>query len=97
MLRESWNAFRKWAHFDAMILDSTIGDGEGDLRIFEHNNIRMVEEMVSTFRKLGTLKPDGKVYVDHMAKTLHTDHETLVKRLAPSGITPCYDGMEIEV
>ena len=97
MLRESWNAFRKWAHFDAMILDATVGDGEGDLRIFEHNNLRMVEEMVSTFRKLGTLKPDGKVYVDHMAKTLHTDHETLVKRLAPSGITPCFDGMDIEV
>ena len=95
--KETWIAMRKWAHFDAMILECTVGDGEGDFRIFEHNNIRMVEEMVRTFRKFGALKPDGKVYVDHMAKTLHTDHETLVKRLAPSGITPCFDGMEIEV
>lgn len=97
MRKESWIAIRKWAHFDAMILEATVGDVEGDFRIFEHNNIRMVEEMLKTFRKMGTLKPEGKVYVDHMAKTLHTDHETLKARLAPSDITPCFDGMEIEV
>lgn len=97
MLRESWNAFCKWAHFDAMILDTTMGDGQGDFRIFEHNNIRMVEEMVQTFRKLGILGENSAVFADHMAKTLHTDHETLKARLAPSGIVPCYDGMEIEV
>lgn len=98
LLRESWNAFRKTIVLDAMILDATVGDKKGDLRIFEHNTLPMVELMCETFRSLGVLRKDtGKVYANHMAKNLHTDHKTLVARLAPSGIIPCYDGMEIEI
>ena len=58
----------------------------------------MVETMVETFRSRKRLREGtGKVYANHMAKTLHTDHATLVERLAPSGILVCFDGMEIEI
>lgn len=98
LLREAWNAFRKTEVFDAIVLDATVGDRRGDLRIFEHNTLPMIEIMCDTFRKLGIVRAgSGRIYADHMARTLHTDHETLVKRLAPSGIIPCYDGMQIEI
>jgi hypothetical protein len=32
-----------------------------------------------------------------MALTLHKDHESLVKFLAPMDVTPAYDGLEIEI
>ena len=84
--------------FDAMIFDCTVGDLEHDFRMFEHNNIRMVEEMVkSLVGCLHVLNDGGQLYVNHMARTLHTDHETLEKRLAPMNIIPARDNMTIRI
>jgi len=52
--------------------------------------------LISLGDEIATIET-GKVYANHMAKTLHTDHATLVQRLAPSDILVCYDGMEIEI
>ncbi len=82
----------KQQHFDAMIFDCTVGDKPGDFRIFEHNSIPMVEIMCQTLAPYS-----DRFYVSHMARTLHTDHETLRERLAPSGIIPAYDNMEVEL
>ena len=93
----AWLLYPVWQklksqHFDAMIFDCTVGDTPGDFRIFEHNTIPMVEIMCQT------LAPHcSQFYVSHMARTLHTDHETLQKRLAPSGIIPAYDNMEVQL
>ncbi len=62
----------------------------GDFRIFEHNSIAMVEIMCQTLAPYS-----DQFFVSHMARTLHTDHETLRKRLAPAGIVPAYDDMEV--
>lgn len=91
LLYPVWTAL-KMQHFDAMILDCTIGDKAGDYRIFEHNSIPMVEIMCQTLAPYSE-----RFYVSHMARTLHTDHETLRRRLAPSGIIPAYDNMEVEI
>lgn len=89
LLYDEVQAIKK-AHVDLAVLDATIGDARGDYRIFEHNNLRMVEEM-----KL-TLEGDvGRFVITHMARTLHTDHETLVKRMAPSGIEVARDNLEL--
>lgn len=96
-LRESWNAFRKTYVLDAMVLDATIGDCPGDFRIFEHNDLEMIEKITTTVRKMGVLRAGGAVYANHMARTLHTDQKTLEARLAKSNIIPCYDGMEINI
>lgn len=79
-------------HTKLAVLDATIGDIKGDYRIFEHNNLAMVEE----------IKASLEAYIDrfiisHMAKTLHTDHKTLVNRMAKSGIEVAYDGLEVEI
>lgn len=78
--------------FDLMIFDATIGDIEGDYRIFEHNNLRMVEEMKLTLQNCSK-----RFIISHMARTLHTDHVTLSERMKPSAIEVAYDDMRIEV
>lgn len=73
------------------VFDATVGDVEGDYRIFEHNNLNMILEMQKS------LKPYiGRICISHMARTLHTDHETLVERMKPYGVTVACDGLEIE-
>lgn len=77
---------------DLAVLDATVGDKLGDYRVFEHNNLRMVAEM-----KLSLEQYIGKFYISHMAKTLHTDHETLAERMKKDGIEVAYDGLTVEV
>ncbi|MBR7133595.1 MAG: MBL fold metallo-hydrolase [Clostridia bacterium] len=77
---------------DMAVLDATIGDVDGDYRIFEHNNLAMVEEIKKT------LSPFVKCFViSHMARTLHTDHEALSRRAQSAGLIAAYDNFEIEI
>ena len=93
---ETWYAMRNHK-YDCMVMEVTLGDVIGDPRIFEHNNIRMVEIMMETFRKFGTVKPDAKVIATHMAKGTHGKQEQTVNRLACFGMVPAYDGYTVEI
>lgn len=75
-------------HVDLAVLDGTIGDAVGDYRIFEHCNLRMIEEMKSSIKQY-----IDRFVISHMARTLHTDHKTLVERMAKSGVEVAFDGM----
>ncbi len=78
-------------HIDLGVFDGTIGDRDGDYRIFEHNNLHMVEEMKKT------LQPYiSRFFISHLARTLHLPHDETAARLAPSGIEVAYDGCEVE-
>ncbi len=96
LLTSVWNKLRG-LHFDAMVLELTIGDLPGNYRTFSHTSIPMLEIMLAAFRENGCLNGESSVYCSHMAKTLHTDHETLKARLAPLGAVPVYDGLSIKV
>lgn len=77
---------------DYAVLDATIGDVPGDYRIFEHNNLNMVLEMQRT------LAPYVKKFgISHLARTLHTDHKTLVQAMAQYAIDVACDGLEITI
>lgn len=74
------------------VLDATIGDVDGDYRIFEHNNLNMVLEMKKTLNQyIGTFS------ISHMARTLHTDHKTLSDKMKAYDVVVAYDGLEMEV
>lgn len=60
--------------------------------IYEHNNLFMVEEL-----KSGLESYIERFMISHMAYTLHTDHNTLVKRMKPSGIEVAFDGLVTEI
>lgn len=82
---------------DAAVFDATIGDGaRGDFRVFEHNSIDMVRLMTETMFKTGRLRAGARVYLTHMARTLHGTQSQIEARLeAP--FAACYDGMTAEV
>jgi len=87
----------KGLHLDGMAIDATIGDGhEGDYRIFEHNSLPMIRIMVDTMKKTGLLKPEARVFLTHMARTLHgTQKQLESENTAPYVV--CCDGMETEI
>lgn len=77
---------------DLAVLDATIGDIDGDYRIFEHNNLNMIIEMQKT------LEPYvGRFAVSHMARTLHEPQAGIEARMKPYNILVAYDGLEIEI
>lgn len=77
---------------DYAVLDATIGDVDGDFRIFEHNNLNMVLEMKKT------LEPYVKRWcISHMARTLHGSHAALSQRMQPYSVEVAYDGYETEI
>ncbi len=97
MLNKGYN-FLKNAAFDAMILDATVGDHEGDYRMAEHNSIPMIRMMLKSFATFGITTPDTKIYLSHMSRGLHHDtHAERTARLVPGGMTPCFDGMTVRV
>lgn len=77
---------------DFAVIDATVGEGEGDYRIFEHNNLRMVLEMKESLTDY-----IGKFCISHMARTLHTDHKSLCEKMEGHNIIVAYDGLEIEI
>ncbi len=79
-------------HPDYMVLDATIGDVEGDWRIFEHNNLNMVREMKKTLDKYV-----GRFCISHMAKTLHESRHELKENMNKSDIDVAYDGMIVNI
>lgn len=77
---------------DFAVLDATIGDIDGDYRIFEHNNLNMVLEMQKTLRPY--IK---KFCISHMARTLHKPHQVLCDDMKKYDIMVAFDGLELEI
>ena len=97
MLNATWHAIKNM-RFNLMVLDGTLGDVEGDNRIFEHNNLRMVHEMAQTFKNQGMIAEGGSMMISHLSKLEHVDRKTLASNLAKKGlITAAYDGLTVNV
>ncbi len=92
MLYDTWRALLALEKIDLMIFDCTIGDIQGDYRIFEHNNVSMVAEMAATFRRICP-----RFMVSHLARTLHPSHEEACKILGAHGIEVARDNLTVEV
>ena len=77
---------------DYAILDGTIGFISGDYRVFEHCSMDMVLCMWQSMRDFV-----GRMCVSHMARTLHTDHETLAREMARHEVEVAYDGYRVKL
>jgi hypothetical protein len=67
----------------------------GDYRICEHNDLTMIRHMNQTLKNRKIVKPDAKIMLTHMARTLHPSHNQLEKKLLPESLIPAYDGMYV--
>ena len=60
---------------------------QGDYRVFEHCNMDMILAMRQS------LAPFVKrICISHMARTLHTDHQTLAQEMERYGVETAFDG-----
>lgn len=81
---------------DLLVLDGTVGDYEGDWRVAEHNSIPMIRMMLKSFREFH-ICDQGRIYISHIAPSLHRPHEEIVRTLKYDGIEVAFDGLEIEI
>lgn len=80
----------------ALIMEATMGVGhEDDFRIYAHSSVdtvaRTVRVLTATKRYLPP--PGRKVYLTHLARTLHGTHAE-IEKTAPAPLCPAFDGLE---
>ena len=90
LLYEEIQALKKGV--DLAVLDCTVGFTSGDYRIFEHCSADMILTMASALREYVK-----RICISHMARTLHTDHETLAAQMGKHGIEVAFDGLELDI
>ena len=81
----------------ALIMEATMGARyPNDWRIFVHSSVATVAQTVEVLLKTRRyMPPPGRrVYLTHMARTLHGTHEEIAAT-APDPLTPAYDGLEV--
>ena len=81
----------------ALIMEATMGvDYADDFRIYTHSSVATVAQLVRVLTQTKRyLPPPGrKVYLTHMAKTLHGS-QAEVAAAVPSPLAPAYDGLEL--
>ena len=80
----------------ALIMEATMGVGhEDDFRIYAHSSVDTVARTVRVLKATKRyLPPPGrKVYLTHMARTLHGTHAEIEKAV-PAPLCPAFDGLE---
>ena len=96
MLNESFRKMRGRC-FDLLILACTMGDYDGDSRISEHNSIPMVRMLLKSFATVGITGQNSRVYLSHLAPSLHKLHAETEKICAQFGAQVAYDGLALKV
>ena len=95
-LKQTWLELLK-VRFDAVIFDSTIGEIEGDRRIFEHNSLPMIRHMLKAMQNSGVVDDCSHIILTHLARTLHASHDETEITLKKEGLITAYDGMRLTV
>ena len=95
-LNSTWYAMKK-LDLDLFVMDATCGDYLGDFRIGEHNTLPMIFVMLPSLKKWGTVSEKTKIYLSHLAPSLHAPHKETEQLVAPHGLTVARDGLKIEI
>lgn len=78
--------------YDLMIFEATVGEGKADPRIFEHNNLTMVQELKKVFESR-----TDRFIITHLDCDSHTDHKSLCERMSALGIEVAFDNLTITI
>lgn len=96
LLANTYNLLRG-SNLNVAILDATIGDYEGDYRIAEHNSIPMIRIMLPTLKNEKIITEKTKLYLSHIAPSLHKSHYEIEQIANELGANVAYDGLKIEI
>ena len=82
----------------ALIMEATMGVGhEDDHRIYTHSSVGTVAQVARVLKLTDRYHPrfpDQKIYLTHMARTLHGTQKDIEKSV-PAPLCPAFDGLEI--
>ena len=84
-------------YIDLVVMDCTMGDYDGDLRVYAHNSIPMVRSLLRSFATVGITGEQSQIYMSHLAPSLHKSHEETVQICAQFGAKVAYDGLTLTV
>lgn len=85
--------FLKNSALDLAVFDCTVGDYLGDFRMAEHNSIPMLRLMLPSLKKIGAVTENTRLFISHIAPSLHKPHEQICEILKELSITVAFDGM----
>ena len=85
----------KNSELDMMILDATVGDYEGDFRMGEHNSIPMIRLMLPSLRTTHIINDNTRLYLSHLAHSLHKPHDETVEIAKGFGANVAFDGLTV--
>jgi len=82
----------------ALVMEATMGVGhDDDFRIYTHSSVATVAQIARVLEKTGRYHPrfpDQKIYLTHMARTLHGT-QAEIEKAVPAPLCPAYDGLEV--
>ena len=96
LLNATYNYMRK-QEFDLMVLDCTVGDYVGDFRLGEHNSIPMIRLMLPSFATTKITTGATRIYLSHIAPSLHKSHDETEAIAGEMGCILAYDGLTTEI
>lgn len=82
-------------NLDMIVFDATCGDYLGDFRMAEHNSIPMIRNMLPSLRTINAVTSKTKIFLSHIAPSLHKSHKETCRIVKQDGLIPAYDGLEI--
>ena len=91
-LTRSYNRLKNIG-LDILILDATCGEAVGEYRIAEHNTLPMIQLFLPSLEKIGIFRDDTKIFLTHIAPSLHKPHDVIQKNMTTKKITVAYDGL----
>lgn len=94
-INDTWNKLMR-SELSLLVIDCTSGDYEGDYRLGEHNSIPMIKLMLPSFKTVRLINENTKIYISHLAPSLHVSHEETVEIMQKMGVNVAYDGLKIE-
>lgn len=95
ILQEAFLKMQK--NIDLLIMDCTVGDYDGDFRISEHNSIPMIRILLKSFVASGVTGKNSRVYLSHLAPSLHKPHDETEEICEKFGAHVAYDGLRLTV
>ncbi len=96
MLRDTYY-YLKDQKLSLYVLDCTSGDYIGDYRMGEHNSIPMIRLMLPSLKTWGVIDENSRIYVSHLAPSLHKPHNETVEIMKEMDVNVAYDGLIVSI
>ena len=95
-LNATYNYLRN-QKLDLAVLDCTSGDYVGDYRMAEHNSIPMIRLMLPSLATVSATYDKTRIYLSHIAPSLHKTHFETVNIAKELGAYVAYDGLNLKI